>query len=278
MFGLRRHFLLDPSVTFLNHGSFGATPRSVFRTYQDWQRELERQPVEFLVRRSTNLMRDARISLADYVGADAENLVYTTNVTVSLNIVAHSLSLGPGDEVLRTDHEYGALDRTWRFLEKERGFKYINQPIPVPIVGGNELTRQWFVDQLWKGVTPRTRVIFLSHITSPTALIFPIEAVIRRAHQAGVLTVVDGAHAPVKYRCDWTISAQIFMAATCTSGYVLPKVPGSYLPGRKSSICSNHLWYLGATKPKYQANQNSLTITNGPARATLLPFFLSQRR
>ena len=146
MFGLRRHFLLNPSVTFLNHGSFGATTRTVFHAYQNWQRELERQPVEFLGRRFTNLLRVARISLADYVGTDAENLVYTRNITMSLNIVSHSLSLGPGDEVLGTDHEYGALDRTWRFLEKERGFKYINQPIPVPIVGRNDLARQSFVD------------------------------------------------------------------------------------------------------------------------------------
>ncbi len=132
MFGLRRHFLLDPSVTFLNQGSFGATPRPVFCAYQRWQRELERQPVEFLRRRFTALMLAARQSLADYLGTDVDNLVYTTNVTESLNIVAHSLSLGPGDEVLSTDHEYGALDRTWRFLAKERGYAYINQPIPVP--------------------------------------------------------------------------------------------------------------------------------------------------
>jgi isopenicillin-N epimerase len=174
MFGLRRLFLLDPSVTFLNHGSFGATPRPVF-----------------LGRRFTDLMLVARRSLADFLGTVADNLVYTTNVTESLNIVAHSLDLGPADEVLSTDHEYGALDRTWRFLAKERGFTYINQPIPVPLTNP-----QAFVEELWKGVTARTRVIFLSHITSPTALIFPVEIVVRRARQAGILTVVDGAHAP----------------------------------------------------------------------------------
>jgi len=97
MFGLRRHFLLNPSVTFLNHGSFGATPRPVFQAYQRWQRELERQPVEFLGRRFTDLMRTARQSLAEYVGRDANNLVYTTNVTESINIVARSLIFGPGD-------------------------------------------------------------------------------------------------------------------------------------------------------------------------------------
>lgn len=191
MYGLRRHFLLDPSITFLNHGSFGATPRPVFRAYQRWQRELELQPVEFLGRRYTDLMRDSRQSLGDYLGTGANNLVYTTNVTESLNIVAHSLSLGLDDEVLGTDHEYGALDRTWRFLAKERSFTYIRQPVPVPLT-----TAQAFVTDLWKGVTSRTRVIFLSHITSPTGLIFPVEKVIQRAHQAGILTIIDGAHAP----------------------------------------------------------------------------------
>jgi len=105
--------------------------------------------------------------------------------------VARSLELGPGDEVLGTDHEYGAQDRTWRFLARERGFTYINQPIPVPVTSTDA-----FVNSLWEGVTPRTRVIFLSHVTSPTALIFPVEAVIKRTRQAGILTVVDGAHAP----------------------------------------------------------------------------------
>jgi isopenicillin-N epimerase len=199
MFNLRRHFLLDPTVTFLNHGSFGACPRPVFRAYQRWQRELERQPVEFLGRRHNGLMAEARAALGDYLGTHADNLVYTTNITVSLNIVARSLAsssslgagLGPGDEVLSTDHEYGALDRTWRFLSKERGFRYINQPIPVPLT-----TPEAFVEALWQGITPRTRVLFLSHITSPTALIFPVVQVIARARQAGILTIIDGAHAP----------------------------------------------------------------------------------
>jgi isopenicillin-N epimerase len=191
MFDLRRHFLLDSSVVFLNHGSFGATPRPVFRAYQRWQRELERQPVEFLGRRFADLMSAARTDLAAYLGTRPDNLVYTANVTVSLNIVARSLALGPGDEVLSTDHEYGALDRTWRFLSQKRGFAYINQPIPVPLTSAGA-----FVDALWQGVTPRTRVIFLSHITSPTALLFPVEEVIRRARRAGILTVIDGAHAP----------------------------------------------------------------------------------
>jgi isopenicillin-N epimerase len=191
MTSLRQQFLLDPKVTFLNHGSFGATPRPVFREYQRWQRELERQPVEFLGRRHNDLMQSARAALADYLGTRAETVVFSQNVTIALNIVAHSLDLGPADEVLATDHEYGALDRTWRFLARERGFTYINQPIPLPLITSSD-----FVEAFWRGVTPRTRVIFLSHITSPTALVFPVEAIVRRAREADILTVVDGAHAP----------------------------------------------------------------------------------
>src|SRR5215510_8122721 len=111
---LKKQFLLDPAVTFLNHGSFGATPKPVFSEFQRWQRELEKQPVEFLGRRFPQLMAESRAALGKYLGTHADNLVYTQNVTIFLNIVARSLDLGQGDEVLSTDHEYGAIDRTWR--------------------------------------------------------------------------------------------------------------------------------------------------------------------
>ena len=120
MFNLNKYFLLDPSIVFLNHGSFGATPKPVFREYQRWQRELESQPVEFLGRRITSLMAESRSVLGNYLGTHADNLVYAQNATIALNIVARSLELAPGDEVLATNHEYGAVDRMWRFLSKER--------------------------------------------------------------------------------------------------------------------------------------------------------------
>jgi isopenicillin-N epimerase len=185
-------FLLNPGIAFLNHGSFGATPKPVFEKYQWWQRELERQPVELLgtQRRFGGLMREARAALAAYVHAGANDLVYVPNATTGLNIVARSLHLQAGDEILTTDHEYGALDRTWRFLCKQTGATYIYQPIPLPMT-----TKQDFVERFWAGVTTRTRVIFLSHITSPTALIFPLKEICRRARAAGILSVIDGAHA-----------------------------------------------------------------------------------
>jgi isopenicillin-N epimerase len=188
---LRSQFLLDNSVIYLNHGSFGATPLPVFESYQRWQRELEAQPTEFLGRRASGLMATARRSLADYLGTSADNLVYVSNATVGLNVVARSLKIGPSDEVLATNHEYGALDRTWRFLAKKQGFTYTNQAISLPVE-----SKECFIEQLWRGVTSRTRVIFISHITSPTALIFPVEEICRRAREEGILTVIDGAHAP----------------------------------------------------------------------------------
>ncbi|MCX6080176.1 MAG: aminotransferase class V-fold PLP-dependent enzyme [Chloroflexi bacterium] len=191
MLNLKDFFLLDPNIIFLNHGSFGATPKPVFEAYQRWQLELERQPVEFLGRRHNELMRASRATLAEYVGTSENNLVYVTNVTVGLNIVARSLILGPGDEVLTTDHEYGAMDRTWRFLAKEKGFTYTSSQVSLPLSSAAE-----FVEHLWESVTPQTRVIFISQISSPSALIFPVAEICARARSAGILTVIDGAHVP----------------------------------------------------------------------------------
>lgn len=183
-------FLLDPSVIFLNHGSFGATPRPVFAAYQEWQRRLEWQPVQFLANELPRHLAEARQALGAYLGAAADDLVYVPNATFALNVVARSLPLGAGDEVLTSDHEYGACDNVWRFLSQKQGFTYVTQHIPLG------LTAVQMADALWQGVTPRTRVIFLSHITSATALRLPVELICQRAHAVGILTVIDGAHAP----------------------------------------------------------------------------------
>ncbi len=207
---LRDQFLLRPDVVFLNHGSFGARSRAVFEEYQRWQRELEGQPVEFLGRRFNALMRSAREILAAYVNIGADDLVFVPNATTGLNVVARSLPLQPGDEVLASDHEYGALDRTWRFVCGKRGARYINQPVPLPVESAEQV-----VEALWAGVTDRTRVLFLSHITSPTALIFPVRELVRRARKAGLWTVVDGAHAPGQIPLDLTALGADFYAGNC---------------------------------------------------------------
>ncbi|HXF63152.1 MAG TPA: aminotransferase class V-fold PLP-dependent enzyme [Caldilineaceae bacterium] len=187
---LADQFLLRKDIAFLNHGSFGACPRPVFETYQRWQHELELNPVIFMGR-LRELLAEARARLARYVGTVADNLVFVPNATHGLNIVTRSLKLKPGDEVLSTDHEYGAIDRSWRFNCERQGAYLINRPIPTPIHNPEEV-----VEHLWAGVTERTKVIALSHITSPTALILPVEAICRRARAAGIITVIDGAHAP----------------------------------------------------------------------------------
>ncbi len=187
----KKYFLLDPGVIFLNHGSFGATPLPVFEICQRWQRELERQPVEFLDRRAPGLLEHARSRLAAYLGTQPDNLVFTSNATTGGNIVARSLNLKAGNEVLATDHEYGAMDRTWWFLSEKQGFQYINYKLPFPLTDPHSTA-----DAFWQGVTGRTRVIFLSHITSPTGIILPVAELCARARAAGILSIVDGAHAP----------------------------------------------------------------------------------
>ena len=215
---LRNQFLLDPDVIFLNHGSFGATPRPIFEAYQGWQRALERQPVEFLGRSYHRLLADARAALAAYLGAAAEDLVFVPNATTGLNIVARSLPLGPGDEVLASDLEYGAADRTWRFLAAKQGFSYIQRPTNIPIRSAAEFTSSFF-----KGVTLATRVIFLSHITSSTAIVLPVNEICARARELGILTVIDGAHAPGQVPLDLASLGADFYTGNCHKWLCAPK-------------------------------------------------------
>lgn len=214
-------FQLDPEVAFLNHGSFGACPRPVFESYQHWQRELEREPVLFLGRRINGLLEEARTTLGDYVGASAQDLVFVPNATYGVNVVARSLELGPEDEVLGSDHEYGAVDRTWRFLASQRGFQYTRQHVALPLE-----TPEQILEQFWAGVTERTRVICISHITSPTALIFPIAEICRRARAAGILTIIDGAHAPGQLDLDMQAIGADFYTGNCHKWLCAPKGSG----------------------------------------------------
>lgn len=191
MSSLKEHFLLDPDIVFLNHGSFGAAPKPVFDAYQAWQLRLERQPVLFLGRELDGLLRESRVVLGRYLNTDADDLVYIPNATHGVNIIAHSLQLKAGNEVLTTNHEYSACDYTWEFVCGKQGTKYIHQSIRLPVCSEEEI-----VDQFWAGVTPRTKAIYLSHITSPTALRLPVEKICLKARQAGILTIVDAAHSP----------------------------------------------------------------------------------
>ena len=218
---LRNQFQLDYSVHFLNHGSFGACPIPVFETYQDWQRRLEHQPVLFLGRELTHLNLEARSILAGALKASPDSLVFVPNVTHGVNIIARSLGMNPGDEILTSDHEYGACDYTWEFILNKRGATYKRQPVRLPTSSSEEI-----VAQLWEGVTPRTRLIYLSHITSPTALRLPVETICQRARQAGILTLVDGAHAPGQIELDLTAIGADFYTGNCHKWMLSPKGAG----------------------------------------------------
>jgi isopenicillin-N epimerase len=199
-------YLLDPDVTFLNHGSYGACPRPVFERYQELQRELERQPVEFLARRFDELTADARAALAQFVGARADDLVFVPNATAGLNAVIRSLGLEPGDEVVTTRHEYGAITRTW---ETTGATVVYAEPEHVPAAIG-----------------PRTKAVSVSHVTSPTALVLPVEEICRAARDAGVLSIVDGAHVPGQLPLELgSLGADVY-AGNCHKWLSAPKGSG----------------------------------------------------
>lgn len=188
---IKNQFLLDPDVIFLNHGSFGATPKSVMDAYQNWQIRLENQPVQFLGRVINEFLLEARKALGSYLNAAPDDLVFVPNATHGANIIARSLHLKSDDEVLTTNHEYGACDYAWEFVCQKKGVCYIRQPISLPIHADEQI-----IEQFWKDVSSRTKVIYLSHITSPTALRLPIRQICQRAREMGILTVVDAAHSP----------------------------------------------------------------------------------
>jgi isopenicillin-N epimerase len=219
--GLRDEFLLDPSVTFLNHGSFGACARAVFERYQAWQLELERQPVLFLGRRLDGLLAEARTALGAYVGADPNDIVFVPNATTGVNCAAWAVGLERNDEVLTTDLEYGALDLTWEHVCGDFGARYVRTPIRLPVTSSEEL-----VEAVWAGVGPRTRVLFISHHTSSTALTLPVAELCARAREAGVRTVVDGAHVPGHLPLDLRTLDVDYYAANCHKWLGAPKGAG----------------------------------------------------
>jgi isopenicillin-N epimerase len=187
---MRDLFLLDPDITFLNHGSYGACPREVLQSLRHWQETMERNPVEFLGRRSAGLLAAARARWAAELKAPADDIAFVANATTGVNVVARSLALQPGDEVLATDHEYGACVEAWKLICRERGATFRTVAIPLPF------ERERFVDRLLAAAGPQTRVVYASHVTSTTALVFPVAELCAAARERGLASVIDGAHAP----------------------------------------------------------------------------------
>lgn len=188
---IRDEFLIREDVIFLNHGSFGACPKPVFAEYQAWQLELERQPVEFLLRRRGDLMARARQTSAEYLNVPVDDVVFVTNATTGLSAALRSLPLAAGDQILTTNQEYGAVERLMEVVAKRAGADIARHRVMLPYE-----TDAAFVEDFFTSATARTKVIVMSHITSPTALIFPVRDICQRAREMGILTVIDGAHAP----------------------------------------------------------------------------------
>lgn len=188
---LKRHWTLDSDLIFLNHGSFGACPRAVLEAQRELQDELERNPVNFFLRRGQGLFDASREELARFVGANPDDLAFVPNTTTGVNAVLRSLVLQPGDELLVTDHAYNACANALRFVAERAGAKVVVAHVPFPVAGPGSV-----LDAVLECVTARTRLALLDHVTSGTGLVMPLETLIRELRDRDVEVLVDGAHAP----------------------------------------------------------------------------------
>jgi len=218
MKNIESDFLLDNTITYLNHGSFGACPKPVFDDYQQWQRKLEFEPVQFITKQSDVYLAASKTALATYLNCDKNDFVYTVNPSTAFNLVIKNLLLKSGDEVLTTNQEYGAMDRTWRYYCKKANAVYKQQAISLPLV-----SKEQFIEEFFKGLTPKTKIVFISHLTSPTALLFPVKEICEIAKQKGLMTIVDGAHIPGHIALNLEqIQADIYVGA-CHKWLLTPK-------------------------------------------------------
>ncbi len=250
MESLKDQFLLRPDIHFLNFGSFGATPKPVFEKYQDWQRVLEAEPVQFIAFDGYEYLAEARAVLAKFLNcADKDDLVYVTNPSFAVNMIAKSFPLAAGDEILATDIEYGACDRTWDYYCNKKGATYRRQKINLPIT-----TKEAFIEDFFKGCNEKTKAIFISHITSATGLIFPAEEICAIAKEKGLITIVDGAHVPAHIPLDLSTIQADFYTGACHKWMMAPK-GCSFLYAAKSvqHICDPMIvsWGYKAAKPSH---------------------------
>ncbi|HKW90487.1 MAG TPA: aminotransferase class V-fold PLP-dependent enzyme [Methylomirabilota bacterium] len=232
---------IQPGVAFLNHGSFGACPSEVLRHQAALRAEMEAEPVRFLSRELDDRLDAARAALAAFVGADADHLAFVANATGGINAVLRALRFEPGDELLTTDHVYGACRNTLDFVADRTGARVVIATIPFPVASPAEI-----VDTVLAKVTPRTRLALLDHITSPTGLILPIERLIAELAKRSVETLVDGAHAPGMVPLDLRALGAAYYSANCHKWLCTPKG-------------SAFLW----VRHDRQADVHPLTISHG---------------
>ncbi len=218
MNSIKAKFLLRPDITFLNNGSFGACPKEVFADYQKWQLELEQEPVQFITINSYTYLAESRKALSAYIHCDAEDIVFVTNPSYAVNIIAKSFVLQEGDEILTTNLEYGACEKTWNYYCKKSKATFVKAEIQLPIV-----STESFIEQFFSGLTSRTKMVFISQITSTTGLVLPVAEICAKAKQLGLITFVDGAHTPGQLPLNLTeLQADIFTGA-CHKWLMAPK-------------------------------------------------------
>ena len=271
-------FNLRRDIVFLNHGSFGACPRPVIAAYRRWQDELESEPCLFFGRNRLGYLAEARAALGAYVNADADDVVFIPNITYGMNIVINSLQLAADDEVLTTNHEYGAINNTWNYHLPRRGGKLVIREMPIPVSDPHA-----WVEHFWAGVTPRTKAISISHITSATALIFPIAEIIKRARAAGILSIVDGAHVPGHIDLDLQALDPDFYSANCHKWLCAPKGAGFLYTRRDKQdmleplVCSWNLSRAVMTGSRYTSLYENVG-TNDPCPWLAVPAAIEFQR
>ena len=215
---LRDQFLLRKDITYLNFGAFGACAKPIFAAYQKFQLELEEEPTLFLQVNGPQYLKASRTALGQYLSCGADDVVYVTNPTYAVNIIAKSLDLKIGDEVLTTNLEYGASDRTWKYYCNKKGAKYVKQKIRFPLKSKND-----FLKQFLSGVTSKTKLIFISHITSSTGLRLPVEEICSFAKEKNILIFIDGAHAPGQVKINLSQLDPDFYTGACHKWMLTPK-------------------------------------------------------
>ncbi len=250
MNNLKEQFLLNKDIHFLNFGSFGATPKPIFENYQQWQRLLEAEPVQFMAFDGYEYLATSRAALANYLHCpDKDDLVYITSPTFGVNVIAKSFPLEEGDEILATNIEYGACDKTWEYYCEKKKATYRRQPITLPITD-----KETFIAEFFEGLRPNTKAIFISHITSATALIFPVKEICAIAKSKGLITIVDGAHAPAQVELNIGELMADFYIGACHKWMMAPK-GCSFLYAHKSVqyICEPLVvsWGYKAAKPSH---------------------------
>src|SRR5688572_17082113 len=218
---LRRHWALDPAASFLNHGSFGACPTAVLAEQSRLRAQMESDPVRFLARDLWRRLDEALAKLGAFIGADAADLAFVTNATAAVNAVLRSLVFKPGDEILITDHAYEACAEAARYVAARSGAHVVVAQVPFPIHSGTQI-----LDAVLKAAGPRVRLALLDHVTSATALVWPIKELMAKLTERGIDTVVDGAHAPGMLALDIASLAPAYYAGNCHKWICAPKGAG----------------------------------------------------